>query len=530
MHSRVRTLNFSAISASSFRRALASLFSALTTAARLAVFVTMFATVFTITLATIFATPAAAQDHWPRGAVARFTGDDISFEGSTLGAAIPGGTSFFISTGTVLTVHSGDARLTLPGGGTVDICGPAKLTLLESNDTYTVALNFGRVHVRLADPTLVRVFTPFVMATPVSIAEEARDFTIGLDLNDAMCVYASQGAARLEDQFSSEGLVVPQLGEFFLSGEKLSPVGGPAGTCRCFRNEAHAFPLRAVPNTTSPPAAGSAPAAASPALVVAAPPAAAAATAPAPTTAAAPAAATNSAPPATAAPNISATNTPPSPAPAKKKTPPIKSSKPQPPPVSATNTPQQPPPAISTTLPIKTSVIPTVEAAAPPPPPPAHVETAAATPPPTNSAAPPSASDPSPAPADDSLSKLPANNSRPVPPRVSTANSAAPEVEPPVRIVMPSLSFSAASPNPPVDPNPQLVTLIREARVTPDWVFKGHVAETKPPASAKPAAAAKPTTVAQSDAIPARPAKRKRRGILTVFRDFFGGTPPPPKQ
>src|SRR5271155_2521524 len=191
-----------------------------------------------IALIGIFASPSRAQEHWPPGAVARFTGEDISFEGSALGPPIAGGTSFFISSGTVLTVHSGDARLNLPGGGTVDICGPAKLTLLESNAVYTIALNFGRVHIRLADPTELHVFTPFVMATPISIAEEARDLSIGLDINDSMCVFAAQGAARLEDQFSSEHLMVPQLGEFFLSGEKLSPTGGPSGACRCFRNEA----------------------------------------------------------------------------------------------------------------------------------------------------------------------------------------------------------------------------------------------------------------------------------------------------
>ena len=195
-------------------------------------------------LIAIFAAVAAAapslhaQEHWPPGAVARFTGDDISFEGSALGPPIPGGTSFFISSGSVLTVHSGDARLNLPGGGIIDICGPAKLTLLESNTVYTIALNFGRVHVQLADPTQLHVFTPFVMATPISIAEEARDITIGLDINDRMCVFAAQGAARLEDQFSSEALMGPQLGEFFLSGEKLAPTGGQAGTCRCFRAEA----------------------------------------------------------------------------------------------------------------------------------------------------------------------------------------------------------------------------------------------------------------------------------------------------
>src|ERR1700723_649379 len=243
------------------------------------------------------AAPARAQEHWPPGAVARFTGDDISFEGSALGPPIPGGTSFFISSGSVLTVHSGDARLNLPGGGTVDICGPAKLTLLESNTVYTIALNFGRVHVRLADPTQLHVFTPFVMATPISIAEEARDLTIGLDINDAMCVFAAQGAARLEDQFSSEGLMVPQLGEFFLSGEKLSPTGGPAGTCRCFRTEtadqpqmSQAPPLQ--PKSTQPEIARST---APPAPTVAAP-AAPRPSAPVAQPAASPTYATNQAP------------------------------------------------------------------------------------------------------------------------------------------------------------------------------------------------------------------------------------------
>jgi len=256
MHSGSLTLNFSPIFGSSLCRASRGfLFS-----------------VAIIAILSTFAPPAAAQEHWPMGAIARFTGDDISFEGSTLGGAVPGGTSFFISSGTVLTVHSGDARLTLPGGGTVDICGPAKLTLLESNNAYTVALNFGRVHVRLADPTQLHVFTPFVMATPVSIAEEARDFTIGLDINDAMCVFAAQGAARLEDQFSSEGLVVPQLGEFFLSGEKLQPVGGPAGTCRCYRDEARAIiPPRPIPTATPQPQ--SAPPAAAPVTAQSAAPA-----------------------------------------------------------------------------------------------------------------------------------------------------------------------------------------------------------------------------------------------------------------
>jgi len=85
---------------------------------------------------------------------------------------------------------------------------------------------------------------------------------------------------------------------------------------------------------------------------------------------------------------------------------------------------------------------------------------------------------------------------------------------------MPPLTFSASMPTPPVDTNPQLITLVHEARVTKDWVFKGHVAEAKPTSKEIPRQA--------ENAKPTQP-RHKRRSILTVFKQFFGGNPPPPK-
>lgn len=475
-------------------------------------------------LLAIFAGNAAAQEHWPNGAVARFTGEDISYEGSILGAAIPSGTSFFISSGTVLTVHSGDARLTLPGGGTVDICGPAKLTILESNNAYTLALSFGRVHARLADSTELHVFTPFVMATPVSIAQEARDFTIGLDINDAMCIYAAQGAARLEDQFSAEGLVVPQLGEFFVSGAKLSPIGGQPGTCRCYRDvSAHAG------HTTPPPvpdATRQQANAAPPTAVLTTPAPAPATTSPAPSSATAkhqvapaPSAPVSSAPvaevPAAAAPVV------PAPAPAKT-LPKAVASKPQAPVVTATATQ---PPSVSAGEPHGSSMIPSVEAAEPPPPPaPAPEPTVEAANPPAKETPPPATTTGGNSPEASQGFNMPANESRPVAPAISDAAPSAPQLEPPVRVVMPSLSFDATSPAPPVDANPQLVTLIRDARVSSEWVFKGRVAPTKPPAIAG--------TVVKSEPIVEKTPKQKRKrgGILTMFKRFFGSSSPPPAQ
>jgi hypothetical protein len=508
-----------------------------------------------IALIGIFASPSQAQEHWPPGAVARFTGEDISFEGSALGPAIAGGTSFFISSGTVLTVHSGDARLNLPGGGTVDICGPAKLTLLESNTVYTIALNFGRVHIRLADPTQLHVFTPFVMATPISIAEEARDLSIGLDINDSMCVFAAQGAARLEDQFSSENMMVPQLGEFFLSGEKLSPTGGPSGACRCFRNEAANQPQMQpsssphprstqpeIARSTAPPpptATTSAPPRPSPPPPPrpSAPPVTAA-PAPSPTNA------TNQAPPPTGVtirPTPSkpqrpptATNQPPPSAPMVAAAQPVSlapaetpdspfptasNSKPTHPPTSPTAIAQQPAPEITAGAPRSTSVIPTVEAAAPPPPP---AELTEANNPPTKTEPPPASKTiTGTAPEADNGFTMPdhANETKPVAVHIFGSTPTAPQLEPPLRVVMPPLTFSNTMPTPPTDTNPQLITIVREARVTKEWVFKGHVAETKSAA----------TTTVQAENTKPTQQKRKRRSILTVFKQFFGGSPPPPK-
>lgn len=190
--------------------------------------------------------PLRAQDA-PPGTIGRVEGRDISVDGGT---AASGGNattapSIFVASGSVITVHSGQARMVLAAGGEVDICGPAKLTLLQSGGAITVALNFGRVHVILPVTTTLRIFTPTIVATPLEIRGARRDVTIGLDLSDSLCVLATSGALRLEHQFSGEILDVPQLGEFFLASGKLSPVAGVPGSCLCEEPQARAAPTPA---------------------------------------------------------------------------------------------------------------------------------------------------------------------------------------------------------------------------------------------------------------------------------------------
>lgn len=200
--------------------------------------------------------PCARPQQPPPGAIGRVEGFDVSVEGGTPGA--PGNSttapSIYVSSGSIVTVHSGKAQLTLAAGGMLNICGPAKFALLQSGDAVTVALSFGRMHVELPASTALRLFTPTVIATPLDINGAARDVTVGLDVHDSLCVLASSGALRLEHQFSGENLVVPQAGEFFLEGGRLSPVVGQPGTCECQVARAQvAVPPPPIPGPSAKP-------------------------------------------------------------------------------------------------------------------------------------------------------------------------------------------------------------------------------------------------------------------------------------
>jgi hypothetical protein len=193
---------------------------------------------FAAALAFSGAQPALARatdDAPPAGTIGRVSGYDISVDN---GMTAPIDTAsnapaIYVSNGSVVTVHSGTAHMTLESGGQVDICGPAKFTMLVSGGAITLALNFGRVHVLLPSATQLRIFTPTIVATPIDISGNQRDITAGLDLNDSLCVRATSGALRLEQQFTGEDLIVPEAGEFFLANGKLVPVAGTPGGCDC---------------------------------------------------------------------------------------------------------------------------------------------------------------------------------------------------------------------------------------------------------------------------------------------------------
>jgi hypothetical protein len=348
--------------------------------------------------------PVRAQDA-PPGAIGRVEGKDISVEGGT---AAGGGNaniapSIFVSNGSVVTVHSGLARMVLLAGGEIEICGPAKFTLLQSSGAITLALNFGRVHVLLPLTTTLRIFTPTIVATPLDIRGTRRDVTIGLDLSDSLCVLATSGALRLEQQFTGEILDVPQLGEFFLVAGKLSPVAGAPGSCRCEELQARAAPAPTIPDVEIAPKAD-----------------------PAPTRATVPA------------------------------------TQPDPAPLAAEATPE---PLV--TLGVLANANET------------HPVT------------------------------LPQNQEVPDPPAISI---------PEYKIVMPPLTFTTNSPEPPPDPTPDLIMLVRVARAEPQWQFTGHV---EAPHLEEVVQRTPPSTEAQPPQAP-KVQKRKRGFWANLKRAFVG--------
>lgn len=348
---------------------------------------------------------AGAQDA-PPGAVGRVQGQDISVESGTAAnngtaRSVPG---IYVLNGSVVTVHSAKARMTLFAGGKVDICGPAKFTVLLSGDAITLALNFGRVRASLPSKIALRVFTPTIVGTPLDISGGSRDVTVGLNLDDSLCVLATSGAMQLASQFSDEKLIVPQSGEFFLGAGKLLPVAGKPGSCQCFADEPRpaAPPPEPIPET---------------AFAI-------------PLPVAAPAA----------------------------------KSRPAEPPAEMTPTAEPK---------IEYSVL-------------AH-----------------------------------GNEEHPIERPVNDEVPAAPPASMPIyTVVLPPLVFSASEPAPPPDPGPPMAVLIREAQVSPDWEFSGHVAAPEFATDLQHALGENTQAPAKR---PRAEKAGKKRGFWGALRRLFGG-------
>ncbi len=436
--------------------------------------------------ASLFCPIAAHAQSSPFGAVGRVEGRDISCEtgNPANGGSSAAGPSLEVENGTVVTVHSGQALLTLFAGGQVYVCGPAKFTVLLSGGAFTLALDFGRMRVELPANTALRIFTPTIIGTPLDISGGSRNVTVGLSLDDSLCVLASSGAIQLEHQFTGEKLIVPQAGEFFLNAGRLLPVAGTPGSCQC---------TASAPNSPTPVHPQYAVTVAPPVLPNAAP-------APAPA-------------PATTRPDL-------------------------------VKTPATPPVYVVTVAPPATTIPPPAPApvtAAPSPAPtptpaPVYAVTVAPPAPPVATAAAPVPAPVAPEPAPEPETKpnieisvlAKANEAHPVVPPAKTVVPASPPSSTPVyTAVLPPFTYIAGSPARPPDPSVDMVVLIREAKVSPEWEFSGHVAAPEFAQAMQHALGEKPAEKqahsSSQDQLAAKPAKKKG-GFWDSLKRAFGGS------
>jgi hypothetical protein len=165
--------------------------------------------------------------------VGRIEGTTFTATGQVRVAREPGHNTTTLLSGSEVVVHEGHARLVLTDGSEVDVCGPAKLSLLKSGGAVTLALDYGRIHGRLAPTLPITVYTALATATPVSIASNQRDMVVGLKQQGELCVNAVLGAVRLEHQLTGERLLAPQGAELTVPATSLSSITTSPGICRC---------------------------------------------------------------------------------------------------------------------------------------------------------------------------------------------------------------------------------------------------------------------------------------------------------
>jgi hypothetical protein len=186
----------------------------------------------------IFIIDAGAQTAAPM--LGEIAGDDISVLGPS--HIVNGNSSRAITFGggSTVIVHAGKARVEFVGGGELEICGPAKFSVLASGEALTVALSFGRVHVKFDASRPITIYTPLIVATSMAIGDQPRDVTIGLMNTGAMCILAARGAVQVQQQLSGETLVVPQPSEVLLQGTSVGAARPASGSCRCDYDESRA--------------------------------------------------------------------------------------------------------------------------------------------------------------------------------------------------------------------------------------------------------------------------------------------------
>lgn len=177
---------------------------------------------------------ATAHDNPPfADTVGAIEGDSISVHGPMSVETSNGDIKTILRSGSDVQVKSGQAHIDLPEGGNITICGAAHFSVLKSSGALTIALDNGVIHAHIEGQLTLTIYTAQIQARPIAIGNGPQDVLVGFDISGAMCIRASKGAVRVEQQLSGQTLVVPQNGEVSLTNGQLETLHNTAGQCTC---------------------------------------------------------------------------------------------------------------------------------------------------------------------------------------------------------------------------------------------------------------------------------------------------------
>jgi hypothetical protein len=178
---------------------------------------------------------AGARSDNPSGddLVGSIEGDAIALQGPMTVEVVRGQIKTMLRSGNDIRVKSGLARLDLVEGGQIAICGPAHLSVLKSGGSLTLALDTGVIHAHIENKPALTVYTAQIQAKPIAIGGGAQDALIGFQSPGTMCVKATSGAIRLEQQLTAQNVIVPQGGDVLVNDGRLESLQNTSGHCSC---------------------------------------------------------------------------------------------------------------------------------------------------------------------------------------------------------------------------------------------------------------------------------------------------------
>jgi hypothetical protein len=199
-------------------------------------------TVASLFCVALFTAGAARPDNPTDDAVGAIEGDAISVQGPMTVEVVAGKVKTVLRSGNDIRVKSGQARIDLVEGGQISICGPAHLSVLKSGGLLTVALDSGVIHAHIEHSPALTVYTAQIQAKTIAIGDGPQDALIGFDTPGAMCVRATRGAVRLEQQLTGQNVIGPEGRDIVLNNGALDGLRINVGQCVCDWQAANASP------------------------------------------------------------------------------------------------------------------------------------------------------------------------------------------------------------------------------------------------------------------------------------------------